>query len=171
MGDAVRVAAVVGLDGLEPTTSVLSGLRSNRLSHRPTRMPIIAISGESASLILGLARTHFGSAACHRRQLRPCIRIATIRYSGTRRPMSWHHHIAAFLHHNRPQMRATRRANLAPLAAAILNRRALSLSELARPWMPGLPQSHHQVCPKESASTTSASAPTPALTPSAPNAP
>ncbi len=27
---------VVGLDGLEPTTSVLSGLRSNRLSYRPT---------------------------------------------------------------------------------------------------------------------------------------
>ena len=32
--------------------------------------------------------------------------------------------------------------------AAILNRRALSLSELARPWMPGLPQSHHQSLPK-----------------------
>ena len=30
------------------------------------------------------------------------------------------------------------------LTAAILNRRALALSELARPWMPGLPQSHHQ---------------------------
>ncbi len=27
---------VVGLDGLEPTTSVLSGPRSNRLSYRPT---------------------------------------------------------------------------------------------------------------------------------------
>ena len=27
---------MVGLDGLEPTTSVLSGLRSNRLSYRPT---------------------------------------------------------------------------------------------------------------------------------------
>ena len=26
----------VGLDGLEPTTSVLSGPRSNRLSYRPT---------------------------------------------------------------------------------------------------------------------------------------
>ena len=58
--------------------------------------------------------------------------------------MPWYHHIAAFLHHNLPQMRATRRANLALLTAAILNRRALSLSELARPWMPGLPQSHHQ---------------------------
>ena len=58
--------------------------------------------------------------------------------------MPWYHHIAAFLHHNLPQMRATRRTNLALLTAAILNRRALSLSELARPWMPGLPQSHHQ---------------------------
>ena len=27
---------MVGLDGLEPTTSVLSGPRSNRLSYRPT---------------------------------------------------------------------------------------------------------------------------------------
>ena len=58
--------------------------------------------------------------------------------------MPWYHHIAAFLHHNLPQMRATRRANLALLTAAILNRRALALSKLARPWMPALPQSHHQ---------------------------
>ena len=84
--------------------------------------------------------------------------------------MPWYHHIAAFLHHNLPQMRATRRTNLALLTAAILNRRALALSELARPWMPGLPQSHHQVCPKEYASDTSASATTPALTPSKLNA-
>ena len=28
---------MVGLDGLEPTTSVLSGPRSNRLSYRPTK--------------------------------------------------------------------------------------------------------------------------------------
>ena len=26
--------------------------------------------------------------------------------------MPWYHHIAAFLYHNLPQMRATRRANL-----------------------------------------------------------
>ena len=84
--------------------------------------------------------------------------------------MPWYHHITAFLSHNRPQMRATRRANMALFTAAGLNRRALSLSELARPWMPGLPQSHHQVCPKEYASATSASATTPALTPSRPNA-
>ena len=31
-----RVLNVVGLDGLEPTTSVLSGPRSNHLSYRPT---------------------------------------------------------------------------------------------------------------------------------------
>ena len=41
-------------------------------------------------------------------------------------------------------MRATRPPNLALLTAAILNRRALALSELARPWMTALPQSHHQ---------------------------
>ena len=83
--------------------------------------------------------------------------------------MPWYHHIAAFLSHDLPRMRATRRANLALLTAAILNRRARS--ELARPWTPGLPQSHHQVCPKEYASATFASAPIRALTPSRPNAP
>ena len=62
--------------------------------------------------------------------------------------MPWYHHIAAFRSHNLPQMRATRRANLALLAAAILNRRALSLSKLARPWMPRLPQSHRQPAQK-----------------------
>ena len=85
--------------------------------------------------------------------------------------MPWYRHIAAFLHHNLPQVRATRRTNLALLTAAIRNRRARALSELARPWMPGLPQSHHQVCPKEYASATFASAPIRALTPSRPNAP
>ena len=84
--------------------------------------------------------------------------------------MPWYHHIAAFLSHNLPQMRATRRTNLALLAAAILNRRARAGSELARPWMPGLPQSHHRVCPKEYASATSASAPIRASIPSKPNA-
>ena len=84
--------------------------------------------------------------------------------------MPWYHYIAAFRSHNLP-MRATRRANLALLAAAILNRRVLALSELARPWMPGLPQNHHQVCQKEYASASFASATTPALTPSKLNAP
>ena len=85
--------------------------------------------------------------------------------------MPWHHQIAAFRSHNRPQMRATRRTNLALLTVAILNRRALARSELARPRMPGLPQNHHQVCQKEYASATSASSPIRALTPSKPNAP
>ena len=48
------------------------------------------------------------------------------------------------------------RAYLALLAAAILNRRRLSLSELARPWMPALPQNHHQ---RKSASFASSSNP------------
>ena len=43
--------------------------------------------------------------------------------------MPWYRHIAAFFRHNLPRIRT----NLAPLTAAILNRRALSLSELARP--------------------------------------
>ncbi len=38
-----RMVYLVGLDGLEPTTSVLSGLRSNRLSYRPTGVTIIPI--------------------------------------------------------------------------------------------------------------------------------
>ena len=83
--------------------------------------------------------------------------------------MPWYHHIAAFLHHNLPQMPATRRTNLALLTATIRNR--LALYELARPWMPALPQNHHQVCQKEYASASFASSPTPALAPSRPNAP
>ena len=62
----MRPLRVVGLDGLEPTTSVLSGLRSNRLSYRPTGMPIIAISGESASLIF-CARARSGQGRGGRR--------------------------------------------------------------------------------------------------------
>lgn len=58
--------------------------------------------------------------------------------------MPWYHYIAALLTYNLPRMRATRRTNLALLTAAIRNRRTLALSELARPWMPGLPQSHRQ---------------------------
>ena len=82
--------------------------------------------------------------------------------------MPWYHYIPAFLHHNLPQMRATRRTNLALLTTAILNRRALSLSELARPGMPGLPQCYHQ---RKNASFASSPNPTPALTRSEPNAP
>ena len=36
--------------------------------------------------------------------------------------MPWYRHIAAFLHHNLPRMRATRRTNPALLAAVILSR-------------------------------------------------
>ena len=36
-GQCCLASSVVGLDGLEPTTSVLSGPRSNRLSYRPSR--------------------------------------------------------------------------------------------------------------------------------------
>ena len=62
--------------------------------------------------------------------------------------MPWYRHIAAFLHHNLPQMRATKHANLALLTAAVINRRDRASSGLARPWMPGLPQSHHQPAQK-----------------------
>ena len=68
--------------------------------------------------------------------------------------MPWYQHIAAFLHGKLPQMRATS-TNLALLTAAILNRRALALSEL-----PGLPHSHHQRKKR------TASCPIRALTPS-----
>ena len=58
--------------------------------------------------------------------------------------MPWYHYIAAWLTYNLPLMRATRRTNLARRTAAIRNRRTRARSELARPGMPGLPQSHHQ---------------------------
>ena len=42
---------VVGLDGLEPTTSVLSGLRSNRLSYRPTvRLSLYPVPGKAQAV-------------------------------------------------------------------------------------------------------------------------
>ena len=58
--------------------------------------------------------------------------------------MSWYHCIATFLNHSLPQLRATRRTNLALLTVAILERRALAISVLVRAWHIRLPYSHHQ---------------------------
>lgn len=58
--------------------------------------------------------------------------------------MPWYQRIAGFLNDALPQLRATRRANLALLTAAIPERRALKLSVLVRAWMGQLPYSHHQ---------------------------
>ena len=58
--------------------------------------------------------------------------------------MPWYHQIAVFLNDPLPQLRATRRTNLALLAAAILQRRTLVISVLARAWRVELPYSHHQ---------------------------
>lgn len=38
-GDVVGPSSLVGLVGLEPTTSSLSGMRSDRLSYRPASQP------------------------------------------------------------------------------------------------------------------------------------
>jgi hypothetical protein len=58
--------------------------------------------------------------------------------------MPWYHRIATFLNHSIPQLRATRRTNLALLTVAILERRALAISVLVRAWQAQLPYSHHQ---------------------------
>ena len=58
--------------------------------------------------------------------------------------MSWYHRIATFLNDAWPQVRATRRTNLALLTVAILERRALAISVLVRAWQIQLPYSHHQ---------------------------
>ena len=58
--------------------------------------------------------------------------------------MSCYHRIATFLNYSLPQLRATRRTNLALLTAAILERRALAISVLARAWQVQLPYSQHQ---------------------------
>ena len=58
--------------------------------------------------------------------------------------MSWYHRIATFLQGALPQLRTTRRTNLALLTAAVLDRRTLSISVLARAWHVQLPYSHHQ---------------------------
>ena len=58
--------------------------------------------------------------------------------------MPWYHWIATFLNDALPQLRATRRTNLALLTAAILERRTLTISVLVRAWCVQLPYSHHQ---------------------------
>ncbi len=58
--------------------------------------------------------------------------------------MPWYHRIATFLNNSIPQLRATRRTNLALLTVAILERRALAISVLVRAWQAQLPYSHHQ---------------------------
>lgn len=58
--------------------------------------------------------------------------------------MPWYHRIAAFLNYSLPQLRSTRRTNLARLTVAILEGRALAISVLARAWRVELPYSHHQ---------------------------
>lgn len=58
--------------------------------------------------------------------------------------MPWYHRIATFLNHSLPQLRSTRRTNLALLTVAILERRALAISVLVRAWRLQLPYSHHQ---------------------------
>ena len=58
--------------------------------------------------------------------------------------MPWYHRIADFLSDALPELRATRRTNLALLTAAILERRALAVLALARSWRVQLPYSHHR---------------------------
>jgi len=58
--------------------------------------------------------------------------------------MPWYHQVATFLNDALPQFRATRRANLVLLTAAILQRRTLVISVLVRSWHVQLPYSHHQ---------------------------
>ena len=58
--------------------------------------------------------------------------------------MTWYHHIATFLNYSLPQLRATRRTNLALLTVAILERRALAIAVLVRAWRVELPYPHHQ---------------------------
>ena len=55
--------------------------------------------------------------------------------------MSWYRRIATFLNDALPQVRATRRTNLALLTVAILERRALAISVLVRAWRVELPYS------------------------------
>ena len=58
--------------------------------------------------------------------------------------MPWYHRIATFLSYSLPQLRSTRRTNLALLTVAIPERSARSISVLVRAWRVELPYSHHQ---------------------------
>ena len=52
-GRACRLSLLVGLSGLEPPTSRLSGVRSNRLSYKPIFPGFEAISVSSATIAVG----------------------------------------------------------------------------------------------------------------------
>ncbi len=59
--------------------------------------------------------------------------------------MRWYNEIYAFIQHSMPNLRATQRVNLALLTAAVLSRRKLSLSALARAMIHAVNSaSHHQ---------------------------
>ena len=67
---------LVGLDGLEPTTSVLSGLRSNRLSYRPTWVFHYTVSPLRRNLPVPVLNTHFEN---HRSEFTSTSRMGWIR--------------------------------------------------------------------------------------------
>ena len=56
--------------------------------------------------------------------------------------MKWYHTIVVFLTLNLPDMRKTQRVNLALLAAALIQRRTLSISDLARASLPEFSEYH-----------------------------
>ncbi len=58
--------------------------------------------------------------------------------------MRWYNVILEFIQHSVPGLRATRRVNPALLSAAVLSRRKLSLSILARALPVSLSPAHHQ---------------------------
>ena len=57
--------------------------------------------------------------------------------------MRWYNVTLSFIQHTIPGLRATRQVNLALLSAAILSRRKLSLSVLARALPVSLSLAHH----------------------------
>ena len=58
--------------------------------------------------------------------------------------MRWYNETLKFIQYCAPDLRATRQVNLALLCAAILSRRRLSLSVLARAMFTEVATSHHQ---------------------------
>ena len=47
--DFCRPLGLVGLDGLEPSTSRLSGVRSNHLSYEPVLQPVVTNQPDAAA--------------------------------------------------------------------------------------------------------------------------
>ena len=72
-----RKKEVVGLPGIEPGTSRLSGVRSNRLSYKPTRLVLKRRGVRENTVALSLSKSRVGTTNRFVAPLsKPCVRLS-----------------------------------------------------------------------------------------------